>query len=527
MAAGARGLSPLATAGWGLTRLTGRPPASVIENSSFTWSVATASETTLVWVHNYWSDGYGIDRPHLTAALLGTDGRAVRRWSFTLAPDATEVIDVRQVCREARIALPFEGQLLLQLRHEKLFAGRPLQTFGEYVKDDGEASGVHGQYGWVGLPAAQMVSTIRVEAGPDRRTAIVMVNPYDGPGAPVGMRTRLTVADAEGRSRSARLGVLPAGASRRLYLDDVFDDLPEFLGGQPGHARVLFPCPVSRLATFVEFDDGRRIVNHGTVDRVYHQGSGIPPNWTESEPMASAFVIVGDGQDTVLTLVNVWGPVAASYEAAISVYDTAGQIVGSVVEPVPAGALRSVRLGDVIAAAGRPGRFVGHAEVRLLAPQGLSERPAQLDVLVGLTRDGALQGEVQVGGEFFNAPVPPGISLPDVRRTRTFGRVRVDGQARTFVHLGYPAPREEQRVSTATMTLVDTGGAKVAVREVAIPAHGAAFGELTEFFPEASRLLGSGSGVLRVRDTEARLYGFYFVETDGASTGPICHLIGG
>src|SRR4051812_39361076 len=115
---GARGLRWRATARWVIS--TRRPASGVPESSSFNWVTASETTNTTVWIHNYWSDGYGIPTPEIHATLLDESGTSLVTWSLTLAPDATVPIDVRSVCRTNGVALPFEGQLLLRMRHEKL-----------------------------------------------------------------------------------------------------------------------------------------------------------------------------------------------------------------------------------------------------------------------------------------------------------------------------------------------------------------------------------------------------------------------
>ncbi len=159
----------------------------------------------------------------------------------------------------------------------------------------------------------------------------------------------------------------------------------------------------------------------------------------------------------------------------------------------------------------------------------MAEAPALVDILVGIVDDGDLAGEVQVGGEFFNAAIPDGVKMPDIRRTRTFGRVDVGPGSTTWLYLANPAGCDGYDVvANPLLTLVDMAGAKVATCEVVVPPRGCLLANVQDLFPEATQLLGAaGTGVVRVRDTSARLYGYYFVETAGSRTIPVCHLIGG
>ena len=527
---GARGLGPSVTLAWAARRATGkRPPRH--ENSSFTWAIADHRTTTIAWLHNYWSDAYGIDRPQISAELFDRSGASVACWNVDLEPDETASIDVRERCRAHAVQLPFEGQLLLRLVDDKLMSGRPVQVFAEYERDDGESTGVHGQYGEMETPAAQVVSAMRVDARGGNRTAVIVMNPYNGPGGLTPMRAELTVLSADGRHQRARLPALAPRATRRVYVDEVFPDLARFLGNQPGHLRLKLPCPSSRVSTLVEYDDGRCIANHGTVDRVFDQGAGRPVESAEAGPVASAFVICDERWDTELTFPNVWGPVAGAYEAQIDVFaGDGGHLVTHTVH-VPRDGLVQVAMTPVLRDAGVPLPVVAHAQVSVRPSTAVDEWPATFDILVGLLRGNELVGEVQVGSDFYNAPVPAGVRWPDIRRTRVFGRVRLGGGLRTRVFLSHPMPGTD-RASVAPalpqLTLVSSDGTRKLTHQVELPAHGCLLADVTDLFPEAPQFLGeSGSGTLRVRDTGARLYGFYYVESDRARTVPVCHLIGG
>jgi hypothetical protein len=525
---GARGLGPSVTLAWAARRATGKLRPSH-ENSSFTWVIADHRTTTIAWLHNYWSDAYGIDRPRLSAELFDTSGASVASWNVELEPDETVSIDVRERCRVHVLQLPFEGQLLLRLVDDKLMAGRPVQVFAEYERDDGESTGVHGQYGEMEMPAAQVVSAMRVDARRGARTAVIVMNPYNGPGGLTPMRAELTVLSADGRHQRARLPAVAPRATRRVYVDEVFTDLAPFLGNDAGHLRLKLPCPSSRVSTLVEYDDGRSIANHGTVDRVFDQGAGRPVESADAGPVASAFVICDDRWETELTFPNVWGPVASAYEAQIDVFGLDGGHLLTHTVRVPREGLVQVAMTPVLRDAGVALPVVAHAQVTVRPATAVDEWPATFDILVGLLRGGELVGEVQVGSDFYNASVPAGVRWPDIRRTRVFGRVRLGRGLRTRIFLCHPVTGTDQSApASPQLTLVSSDGTLKRTHQLELPAHGCLLADVTDLFPDAVELLGEcGSGALRVRDTGARLYGFYYVESDQARTVPVCHLIGG
>ncbi|MEP6624943.1 MAG: hypothetical protein ABJC79_10900 [Acidimicrobiia bacterium] len=525
LADGARGLGVGTSAHWLISRAGHRPVPTV--NTSMTWCRADESTTTLVWLHNYWSDAYDIDSPHLNGHLVALDGATLASFDVDLASDATVAIDVRARCTEHGVVLPFEGELLLEFDDERLAPNRPVQVFAEYVRDDGECTGVHGQYGLVATPAAQVVSAIRVEARAGYRTGFVVTNAYAGPGAPASMRPEITLLAADGRSWHARLDAIPSRGTRVVYADDVFPDAAGLLAGAAGHARVKLACPSSRVATFVEHpDDHRLVVNHGTVDRVFDQGVGIDPSWTRSWPVASVLGTFDARRDTVLTLPNVWGPHADDYDVVIDLYRPDGTHLTRHHESVAKDHLRELSLRDLVDS--DPVPYV-HAEVQVLGNGPAGERPHTFDVLAGFVDDGELAAEVQIGADFYNADVPDGVQWMDLRRTRIFGRVRSDDMARTKLFLAQPVGTTGWTTTARPLlTLISADGTRRSTTEVELAPHGCLLADVTELFDDAHEILGpSGCGAVRVRDTTARLYGFYWVERPGARTLPLCHLIGG
>jgi len=524
---GGRGLGFGTTARWVLER--GRSDQSDVEpeNTSLTWVRADADATTVAWLTNYWSDSYDLASPCVEAALLDPDGCVVATEEIVLPTDGTVALDVRALCQRHDIALPYHGQLLLRLRGPRLVAGRPVQVFAEYRRDDGECSGVHGQYGLVDTPAAQVVSSMRVVSDADHRTGFVITNGYDGPGGPHAMRASATIHAADGRTWHAPIPTVDPQATVIVYADELVPDLTAELGGAPGHARVQLACPSSRIATFIEDrTTGRIVVNHGTVDRVFDQEPGIPATAGSVAPVASVCVVIDARHDTVLGLPNVWGPRADDYTAEIAVFDLDGRAVAHTEVRVGRNCLQDVSLRDLV------GLLHGErlqAEVRLHSPAPERERPHTFDVLVGMWVDGQLRAEAQVGSDFYNAPVPDGVRWPDIRRTRIFGRVDETAGRETWISLAYPIATGGTGDRThPLLTLLSADGSRRAERLIELHPHGGLIAPLRELMPEVQDVLGpDGFGQLRVRDTEARLYGYSWVKHPSASTFPLDHLIGG
>ena len=529
-------LGPAAPAAFTIHRLRGQQPPDPV-NTSLTWVVADSDHTTRLWVHHYWADAYGGIDPSLSAQLIDGYGQMVASWSVQVPPHGLRVIDIAEQCGACGVPLPFEGQLLLRAEHEGLVPGRPVQVFGEYRSRAG-SSGVHGQYGLQTKPASQLISGMRVDPSRSNRSAVVIVNAYDGTPRRASKHSTLRLFNAHGESRSVRLAEIEHRASRRVYVDEVFEDVDGFLGGQPGHMVVSVPCPSSRLLNFVEYDDGRFIVNHGTVDRLFDQGPGVASaGASPTQPVTSLPVWCDDDRDTIVTLPNRWGPLTNNYLATIDVYDLGGRHRATLTELVPANGLRVIRMYEALRREGIEGPFHGHAEVRV-APKGvLDEWPAWVDMLVGFEDHGRLAGEVQVGSDFFNCDSDDGLPEPLIRRTRVTGRVATGEGVVAWVYVGHPvALTAEARTgagsslapAAVTLTLLDSEGRERATHCVVLPAHGGLCTAVRDLWPELDDLLApAGIGTVRVRSTDARLYGYSWIEEQNSVTFPICHLIGG
>ncbi len=256
---------------------------------------------------------------------------------------------------------------------------------------------------------------------PDRRTGIVVTNPYDGPGSPALLTAALTVFNADGESRSGgTVSVEPNGMRQRLPRRD-----------GPGPRRVPRRSQRPRPAPGAVPGVARRELRGVRRRRASHReprhhrpdlpaGRGCRASWLESAPVASVLVL-GSDRETVLTLPNVWGPVAGDCDVEVRVFAPNGDAACSRTRSWCAatgwsrsGSRSSSPVHGVAATCrSRTPRFGCRRE-------GGGEGPATFDVLVGFFVHGELAGEVQVGAEYFNAAVPPGVRFPDVRRTRVF-----------------------------------------------------------------------------------------------------------
>jgi hypothetical protein len=479
-------------------------------------------------LHDYWGDAYGIERVEVVASLLGADGALRGRRTIAAAPGATTLLRATELCAAHAVALPFEGQLLLEVTDERLVAGRPVQVHADYTFPGGR-TGVHGQYGLMAMPTAHLAGNLRLDPQRGSTTWLIVANHYVGPGGPCALRAGVTVADADGRGRHVELAPLPPLGVRRVVLHELFEGLTTFLAGRPGHVRVRVPCPGTRLTAFTAYPDGRVVANHGTDDRVFDRNPGLPGDWTATWPVTATPVYWDAHRDTTLTFVNRWGPVPAEQRVTVQLYDARGSRLAERRLTVPRDGVRELVLGELCRAAGlRPG-LVALAESTTEPARPRRQRPVRFDVVVGLLLHGRRVGEVQAGSEIYNAAPPAGLAWPDLRRTRTFARVDLSPGTEQRLFLAHPrgAP-DPGAVAAARLTLLDRRGEPVAQQEIGLPPHGFLDASLDELFPTGRRRLGpTGGGALRIRSVDARLIAYHTVCPPGQAAVSFDHLMGG
>jgi hypothetical protein len=521
LARGAAGVGVAASSRWLVSRFWPRSPETN-ENTSVTYVEASDDRTTLVWIHDYWTEAYGTGSVNLTVELVDVEGAVVATDVLSLRGRATEVVDVRELCRRHGVALPHHGQLVVRMHADALVAGRPVQVVADYVDDHGNASGVHGQYGFCERPLAQAVGSMRVDARPGHHTLVMVPNTFAGGHT---VRPSLSVFNARGESQAASLDPLAPLATAMVRLDEVVDGLDGFLGGEDGHVSVRLPYPAARLLCRTESPDGTRVVNHGTIDRTSDQLPGCPAEWTASHAVATLPVALA-GCDVALVVPNRLGRHAGPHRLHLRFRGADGAVLAAhQVTVVRNGSVR-VPVSDL---ARRTAPGAAHVLVHATPIDPDEDAPSLLELVVLLERDGRPVAEALAGGGFFNDPVPPGLPWPDLRRTRIFSRAVLGHGHRTEIVLANPSSRPDFDVTaTPLVRVLDLAGEEVGSFTLTIPPNGAVTFDPAEMIGAAVERLGpTGAAVITLRDTTARLYGYCAIDRPGAAAIRFDHLIGG
>ena len=499
-------------------------------SSSFCWIKEGEGVSTRVYVYNYWSENYGLSRVRLQWALYGPDGRRVGRGVRPLRRDETIVIAAADLAREAGVALPFEGNLVCQLRDRRLRRGLPVQMLGEYLNHDGTPSCVHSQWGFFEptRPKGAAGGHIHVIADGDYDTVIVPQNCSRSRRASDvrANAPRVTLYNAAGESRSATAtAVAPCGFAR-LSVRDLVPDADIFFAGRSGNARVEMWTPSIRTFHYHRKRDGSISVNHAAGDYASQPERVVPLPYAALErldrgPLAVAVAWEGDGVSSRYVLHNNYVPVGAHHFDA-RVYDTAGKLILHRPEHVVLGPrqTRVITLASLLAEASITAPFRGTVQFALSLRPELTVYPPVFQLISEMSASGRIAG-ADAGSDIFNAP--PG-------RTKVFARVVENSDYETWFCVSNVASNPAQAgPSSTTVSLISGDGMARLTTTVEISAQGAVFARTSDLFPEAAAFLapGGGLGLVKVRDVTRRLYGYHMLRHRRTGALAMDHLIGG
>ena len=492
-------------------------------NSAFCWIKAGEGVSTRIYIYNYWSESYGIARPRTRWTMHAADGRRVARGQLVLEPRELRVLDVDALLRSSGVAMPFEGNFVIRLSSRRLRRGMPLQLWGEYHSAGDAISCVHGQWGYFepwrrpGPTGGHMV----VRADERYETFIVPQNcaPAGPPAAPA-----FVVYRADGVARRAPAAAIARNGFARYSIRDLVPDGAEFLAGQLGNASVHMERPSIRTLHFHRHRDGSVSVNHAAGD---YAAAVVPvPAVRRAQvarfgrgPMA---VAVGweDGvvrSDYVLHN-NLWPVAPHAYEIRVNALDGRPVVAHGAPIVLNPRETRVLALADLLDAADAPRPFRGVVEVALAVPAG--DCPSGFQLVTELWAGDRLAAS-DVGSDLFN--VTPG-------RTKIFSRVLETADFETLVFLAYPALDTTTKGEvTVEITLIASDGRAQLQRSATVAVHGALFDSIRNLFPEALEFLasGGGTGTLKARCAQARLFGYHIVRHKRSGALACDHLIGG
>ncbi len=510
------------------------PPAQ--ENTGLCWFCEDSGFHTRAYVYNYWAENYRIDRPVVRYRLLRADGSVAGTGAHRLGLDETAVFDSRDLVARHRLALPFEGSLLLTIRHPRLVSRRPLQFNTDFFYGNGGVSSVHGQ-GMLWPKREGEVQTFQhVRAGDGVSTVMVIQNCLDARRVR-GVQTEaggvVTVHNFQGQERCGRIAPMPPLAVRRIDLGEMFPDLKMFLNGSSGSLDVALDVRGHRLLTYVEHRAPKRLtVAHGNV-LVLRSSDPAPTamNAMGFGPQTTVPLLLRKSVDTRYVFFN--GQKGQRHVAHTArLYDTRGRLVGELPQAVsvPPGATVVVYGRELLKALGWDGEeFEGIAAFRLSSPESDVEMVRALGEVVVELVDGVNIAGVLLSADLTNCPWT-WAHMGVAKRTKIFSRVLFDNEYRSEIWLFHPSSDPSYKhESSTTVKLFGRSGSEALEAHVRLEARSSAFLPLERLFPNVREFLSrhDGIGQIKVRDVTCHLTGIHFVRHVRTGAIAIDHLFGG
>jgi hypothetical protein len=491
-------------------------------NSAFCWVKAGEGVSTRIYLYNYWSESYGIPRPRMRWTLHAADGRRVARGGLALEPQELRVVDVDRLLTSSGIAMPFEGNFVIRLSSRRLRRGMPLQLWGEYHSAGDAISCVHGQWGYF-EPWRRRHPTgghLVVHADDRYETFLVIQNcaAAGPPAVPDFVFYR-----GDGAARRVAAAPIARHGFARYSIRELIPDGAAFLGGAAGNASVRMEAPSIRTFHFHRHRDASLSVNHAAGDYATAVVPVSPVPGARLAPFGRGPLAVAVGWDDgairseYVLHNNLWPVVPHAFDIRVNAADGRTVAHGERIV-LDSRETRVIALADVLDAASAPRPFRGVVEVALALTD--AECPSGFQLVTELWAGDRVAAS-DVGSDLFN--VTPG-------RTRIFARVLESADFETFLFLAYPAMDISMKAEAVVeLTLIAADGRAQLQRSATVSVHGMLFDSITNLFPEAREFLaaGGGTGTVKARSTQARLFGYHIVRHKRSGTLACDHLIGG
>lgn len=507
-----------------------------IQNSSFCWISEGAEFSTTLYLYNYWSENYKIERPTVVFAVYDVHGKLKGEYPATLEPNGTTSFPVATILEKIGVSLPFEGSILGKITSEKLADKRPFQMNVDYFYDNGKKiTSVHSQGGLASYPDTEIQTSFHVSSEPHQETYFIVRNCLDG-SMLNGKAFAPTIAllNHKGQRLTAKGPKIPPRGLARIRTRELFPQLDSFLEGKPGNAEIEVGAEVLRSLFYIyDTKTHTYTFNHGTEHKtVYseHFFTLEQMNQMGIGPVGVGWIIEDNQQHTrLIPCVNICEG-EDEYGLNLTLFDTSGKVLvhkeGFTI--VRRGETPSIEMHDWIKKAGIASPFTGTFRLSMQAREQNKKYPKLFSFITEFYDKHDLAG-VQFDSGLHNMPTHN--LSNEFQTTKVFSRIHESGTFHTRIGLiNSSGEKGCTRESNTLIQLLGGNGAILGEKTIIIPPNGSRWINLEECFPTIHQDLKpwGGIGTIKVRDRTCRVVGFHFVGRKKESTFlAVDHLFGG
>ena len=515
----------------------GMPPS--VETSCACWMRETGTFHTRVTYRNYFSANYKIPNVTLTLALYGADGTQAGTFDHPLGPDETLVVEGRDLLKRFGLAAPFEGNLFASTMQKGLVPDRVMRANVDYYDDGRFISTVHEQGKYLDYTRDDAQHQLHVYEDADHATSIVVQNCYRWRHSPADhtSRVRIEVTSSDGRSRDAKAAGIPACGAREIRLGECFPDLPEFLGGRVGSARIFSDVPIGRCVGIIRTKSKDSYsMSHSVGDDLegYYRrdvvsAGDLPPSiWA---PILPSLFVRRDWINTRSVFMNTLAPEGV-LSLDVRLHDHEGKLVievpaALVLQPRASGTLE---LDDLLARAGRTGDFTGSAEFRCTPSPERKVYPTSIKTDTEYVAGPHLATTANESFRYLNSKANTVHDFQvNPRRTKMHSRVIAKPGCETWLlivngssDVDYATPSNTQ------LLLYRPDGKEKLEKALSIPGHGVHFAPLSELFPNVVDYLAPcGTTTMVIADKDVKLLAFHVTRDTASGAIAVDHFFGG
>lgn len=505
----------------------------VPENSSYCYFVENEELSTVIYLYNYWSENYKIERPEIKFHLLDMEGNEKGTHVVFLSPNGCAAVKGNDLLSAAGIQ-SFEGSVLTTITHPLLVQGRPLQMNVDYFFANGKkVTGVHSQWGINAEPKDEVLASFHVQVHSDRDTFVVFRNTLHTKHAPRAEPVTIELLNHKGEKKETTLSTIPPMGMRKVSVRELFPESDSFLDGKPGNLNVTSHTEMGRCLFYHhDANENEYTFNHATQNLLLN-GNGF---YTLDEmkrmgigPVGAGPVRVEGKWDTyLLPFVDFFEDVD-HYFLDLCVFDHAGKKIlerPQHLKMTPRTVTR-IDFNEVLSKGNVPQPFSGSFRLSFHIEERTPKYPKGLHYIAGFSH-GNHHTEFQFDSGLFNMPTH---NLSNEYQTsKIFSRALSTNEFQTSIFLINSSGETGYAKESKTQLYVfDAEGKTIGEKTIKLPANGSQFISLEEEFPNMKNDLSSchGNGVIKVRDRTTRISGFHFIQDRKGNFQCSDHLVGG